>query len=143
MIDVPDLPQAWTAPYLALVDTVRVLIVVECLYLVYLLAYYAFVARSWQQRATGVAFMLAVVLSVWTQIERIGRPLSWRLPVAAVMATLGVWGALRFMSGGHRLRDLTFSSLFRPPVVPPQIPPDMERRLRRRPMPEPEREDPP
>jgi len=122
LVDLPDLPHAWSTPYLALWDTLRVAVVVVSLYLVYLLAYNAFTVRRTEQRMVSSAFALAVMLSVWTQVERIGRPLSWRFPVVAVMAVMGVWGALRYMSDGRRIRELTLTRLLRPPPPPPPPP---------------------
>jgi len=126
LVDLPDLPHAWSTPYLALWDTLRVAVVVVSLYLVYLLAYNAFTVRRTEQRMVSSAFALAVMLSVWTQVERIGRPLSWRFPVVAVMAVMGVWGALRYMSDGRRIRELTLTRLLRPPPPPPPPPAPLE-----------------
>ena len=73
LVDLPDLPHAWSTPYLALWDTLRVAVVVVSLYLVYLLAYNAFTVRRTEQRMVSSAFALAVMLSVWTQVERIAK----------------------------------------------------------------------
>ena len=132
LIDLPDLPHAWSSPYLAAFDTLRVLVALGSLYLLYLLAFAAFVSKYPPQRALSGAFALAVLVDLWTQVERIGRPVSWRFPVVTAMVVLGVWGALRYMTAGHRLRDIRLSSLFIPPPPPPPAePPDMARRLRR------------
>jgi hypothetical protein len=134
--ELPDLPHAWSSPVFWVIDTARVVIVLASLYLLYLIAYSVFLNRDRGSRALVISYGCAVMASLWTQFERIGRPLSWRLPFVAVMAFAGIYGVLRYMTGGgHRLRDLTFRSYFIPP--PPstlydQEPSDLNRRLRRR-----------
>lgn len=130
LVDLPDLPHAWSTPLLWVFDTIRVLMVVASLYLVYLLAFAALRAIAYQ-RALTASFLLAVLLSVWTQVERIGRPLSWRAPLVLLMLALGIYGALRYMTGGYRLRDFTVSSFFLPPPPRAPQPPDVSGRLRK------------
>jgi hypothetical protein len=105
--------------------------VLGSLYLLYMLAYSVFLSRTPAQRALTASFLLSVMLTTWTQFERIGRPVSWRFPIAAAMLACGLWGIVRYTSGGQPLRRITWRSWFIPPPNPfPNEPPDLARRLR-------------
>lgn len=132
LIDLPDLPHAWSTPYLWLFDTLRVIAIVVSLYLVYLLAFSAARSRSAPQRVLTIALNIAVLLSIWTQVERIGRPVSWRLPFVLFMAVAGVWAALQYMTAGRPWRDFTLRSFLTPPTPrrPTMDPAELARRLR-------------
>lgn len=138
LVDLPDLPHAWSTPYLLAFDSLRTLTVVVSLYLVYLLAFTAARSRSRPQRLLVIALDVAVLLSVWSQVERIGRPVSWRLPFVMFMAAAGVWSALQYMTDGRPWREFTLRSFLTPPTPqPPVMDPDELRRRLRRPAPAP------
>lgn len=129
-VDFPDLVDAWSTPYLKVFDTLRAGIAVLTLYLIYLGAFSIALSRNPMQRAITGSYLMALILSTWTQIERIGRPLSFRIIPAVLMVGLGLYGLVRYLSGGHRLRHLTWRAWFIPPPPHTPPPPDMSQRLR-------------
>jgi hypothetical protein len=116
---IPELPHAWTSPYLAVIDTYRVLLILCDLYMIYLLCFSIFLLPTKMQKALTFSFACSVLVGMWTQVERIGASPSWRLIFITVGTVAGLWGAYKYITIGTPKDQRRWWWMFKPPIMEP------------------------
>src|SRR5919107_4915078 len=90
----------WFAtPGMAVLDTIRVLILAATLAFIYFSSVAVFRAHSRTQRALLTANVASGFLVVGVTYERFGDPATYWFPIAMVIAGCGLWGSWGYLYG--------------------------------------------
>lgn len=87
----------FSTPWLLFVDSLRLLLIVGGLVLLWFISNRLMQAWDHPQRARFVAFGLAVLTLEGDQIERLGNPeVSWRISLHALVVVIGLFGTIKY-----------------------------------------------